>query len=78
VNPAVTVTTRVADGDPVDVLAEQSRTSRLLVLGRSGRGRLFGALHSSPVAGVARTARCPVLVVPTVGPPRRPWWPRSR
>lgn len=78
VNPDVTVTTRVTDGDPLDVLVEQSRTSRLLVLGRSGRGRLLGALHSSPVAGVARTARCPVLVVPPIGPPRRPWWPRSR
>lgn len=78
VNPDVTVTVRVADGDPVDVLAEQSRTSRLLVLGRSGRGRLLGVLRASPVAELARTASCAVLVVPPPGPPRRSWWPRSR
>jgi nucleotide-binding universal stress UspA family protein len=76
-NPRVPLEVRVVDGDPADALAEVSRRARLLVLGRSGRGRLVGAVRPSPVARLTGRSHCPVLVVPPAGPPRRSWWPRS-
>jgi nucleotide-binding universal stress UspA family protein len=71
--PSVPVEVRVSQGDPALELVDLSRWARLLVLGRSGRGRLAASVTPSPVSRVARAARCPVLVVPPPGPPRRPW-----
>ncbi|WP_345412785.1 universal stress protein [Actinomycetospora chlora] len=73
----VPVDVEVTDGDPALELVDVSGHARLLVVGRSARGRLLGSLTPSPVAAVARHARCPVLVVPPGGPPRRSWWPRT-
>jgi nucleotide-binding universal stress UspA family protein len=73
----VPVDVEVTDGDPALELVDVSGHARLLVVGRSARGRLLGSLTPSPVAAVARHARCPVLVVPPEGPPRRSWWPRA-
>lgn len=64
-HPAVTVTTVVADDDPVPFLAALSAGAELLVLGRSRRP----ARETSPVDALVRRAACPVLVVPPV---RRP------
>lgn len=76
--PEVEICVRLTDGDPADVLEELSRDAQLLVLGRSRRGRLLDALAATPVSRVTRHARCPVLVVPPPGPPRRTWWPAPR
>ncbi|MFC5139864.1 universal stress protein [Actinomycetospora rhizophila] len=75
--PQVPVEVRVAVGDPAGELVELSGRARLLVLGRSARGRLRAALAPSPVPRVVRRARCPVLVVAPQGPPHRGWWRSS-
>ncbi|MHC1557823.1 universal stress protein [Actinomycetospora sp. C-140] len=71
--PEVALEVHVADGDPAPELVEVSSGARLLVLGRPRRGRLLAAVTPSPVPRVSRAARCPVLVVPSDGPPRRTW-----
>ncbi len=76
-HPGVPVELHVAEGDPALALVVLSFRARLLVLGRSGRGRVLASVATSPVAPVTLRARCPVLVVPPPGPPRRSWWPRS-
>ena len=76
-HPSVPVELRVGDGDPTVELLQATGDARLLVLGRSARGRFLGAVTPSPVARTVRRARCPVLVVPPPGPPRRSWWPRA-
>jgi nucleotide-binding universal stress UspA family protein len=76
-HPSVPVEVRVADGDVTVELIGSTCDARLLVVGRSARGRLLGTVTASPVARTVRRARCPVLVVPPPGPPRRSWWPRA-
>ncbi|MDF2977088.1 MAG: hypothetical protein K0S40_1816 [Actinomycetospora sp.] len=75
--PQVPVEVQLDEGDPALALLDLSSRARLLVLGRSARGRVLGTVTPSPVAAVTRRARCPVLVVPPPGPPRHSWWPRS-
>ncbi|GAA4731413.1 universal stress protein [Actinomycetospora chibensis] len=76
-HPSVPLEVRVGDGDPTVELIGSTCDARLLVVGRSARGRVLGAVAPSPVARTVRSARCPVLVVPPPGPPRRSWWPRA-
>ncbi|MFP5219147.1 MAG: universal stress protein [Actinomycetes bacterium] len=59
----VDVTVRAAAGRPVPVLAEASAGAALLVVARRGRGLVLQRLGST-AAGVLRSARCPVAVVP--------------
>jgi nucleotide-binding universal stress UspA family protein len=77
-HPSVPVEVRVGEGDVTVELIGATCEARLLVVGRSARGRLLGTVTPSPVARTVRRARCPVLVVPPPGPPRRSWWPRAR
>ncbi|MDD7967905.1 universal stress protein [Actinomycetospora lemnae] len=77
IHPEVPVEVQVAEGDPALALVDLSARARLLVLGRSARGRVLASVAASPVGAVTLRARCPVLVVPPPGPPRRSWWPRS-
>lgn len=74
--PRMPVEVRVSDAEPAPELLALSCQARLLVLGRSQRGRVVGSVAPSPVGRVIRGAHCPVLVVPPPGPPRRHWWPR--
>jgi hypothetical protein len=60
------------------VLVERAGNAGLVVLGRSSRGLLSAAVSASPVGALLRRSRCPVMVVPPVGPPHRTWWPRGR
>lgn len=76
--PRVPLEVRVGEGDPALELVDLSSRARLLVLGRSARGRVLAAVTPSPVARVTRDAHCPVLVVPPPGLPRRPWCPQWR
>ncbi|HTZ64900.1 MAG TPA: universal stress protein [Solirubrobacteraceae bacterium] len=58
------VSTLTVNGDPCNVLVEQSDKLDLLVLGSRAYGPLRHALLGSVSAPVMREAHCPVLVVP--------------
>jgi nucleotide-binding universal stress UspA family protein len=59
------VESEILDGDPAHRLAESSAGLSLLVLGSRGYGPVRSVLLGSVSADVARTAACPVLVVPS-------------
>lgn len=63
--PIDSVESEILDGDPVQTLAVSSAGLDLLVLGSRGYGPVRSVLLGSVSAGVARTAACPVLVVPS-------------
>jgi nucleotide-binding universal stress UspA family protein len=63
--PIESVNTEIVDGDPAQKLAERTAGFALLVLGSRGYGPVRSVLLGSVSAGVARTAACPVLVVPS-------------
>lgn len=61
--PAVTVTARLVEGRPANVLTSEARGAALLVVGGHGRGELPG-MHLGSVAGYCvHHAPCPVVVV---------------
>jgi nucleotide-binding universal stress UspA family protein len=78
VHPDVEVGSMVTAGRAADVLVSLSRDARLLVLGRSTRGALLAGLVGSPVRDLLRAAGCPVLVVPSDGPPHPSLLPGRR
>ena len=53
----------VCEGDPAQVLIEESREADMLVVGSRGRGSLAGALLGSVSQNCASHAQCPVTVV---------------
>jgi nucleotide-binding universal stress UspA family protein len=63
--PTESVESEILEGDPVQALAESSAGLALLVLGSRGYGPVRSVLLGSVSAGVAQTAACPVLVVPS-------------
>jgi nucleotide-binding universal stress UspA family protein len=63
--PIESVESEILEGDPVHRLVEGSAGVALLVLGSRGYGPMRTVLLGSVAAGVARTAACPVLVVPS-------------
>ena len=63
--PIESVESEILDGDPAHRLAESSAGLSLLVLGSRGYGPVRSVLLGSVSAGVARTAACPVVVVPS-------------
>ena len=73
--PTVRVERIVAQDHATALLRELSVRAQLLVLGRSGRGALLGLVVGSPAVDLLGRARCPLLVVPSAGPPRSTWWP---
>ena len=62
-NPAVSVSTVVAQGHPAEVLVEQSQGAALVVVGSRGHGEFAGMLLGSVSAYVTAHAHCPVVVV---------------
>ena len=76
--PDMTVQTMVVEDDAAEFLISLSHRAQLLVLGRSGRGALLGAIAGSPVHTLMTRAQCPVMVVPAEGPPRWTWLPSRR
>ena len=61
--PGLTVRTRLVEGRATDVLLAESGSAALLCLGSRSGGLLGDLLLGAVAAGVARSARCPVLVV---------------
>ena len=59
-----TVEPIVIEGDPVAVLAEQSRALGLLVLGSRGYGPLRAVLVGAVSSDLLKRAACPTIVVP--------------
>jgi nucleotide-binding universal stress UspA family protein len=58
------VEAHAAYGDPAEELALYSASLDLLVLGSRGYGPLGRLVHGSTTQHLARTARCPLLVLP--------------
>ena len=61
--PTVDIQTTSIPGEPHQVLADASESAHLLVLGSRGRGSVRSHLFGSVSAHVAKTARCPLVVV---------------
>lgn len=55
----------VVEGNPVDVLHDESRDAAVVVVGSRGRGGFTGLLLGSVSQRVAQHAACPVVIVPT-------------
>ena len=62
-DPPVLVQPRVEQGNPAEVLIEQSADADLLVVGRRGRGGFRGLLLGSVSQHVTAYAKCSVAVV---------------
>ena len=62
-DPAVPVTGRLVEGNPVAALVEASREADLLIVGSRGLGGFSGMLLGSVSAQLAHHARCPVLII---------------
>lgn len=64
---AIEVSTKQREGHPVDLILEESekRMADMIVIGSHGHGALYNLLLGSVTAGVLKSARCPVLVVPS-------------
>jgi nucleotide-binding universal stress UspA family protein len=75
IHPDVRIEKMVVQDRATELLLALSRRAQLLVLGRSGRGALLGLIAGSPADALLRAAKCPVLVVPDAGQPRRTWLP---
>lgn len=75
--PSVTVKTLIVNDDATAGLVVLTHRAQLLVLGRSVRGATLARLLGSPVDTVVHRSRCPVLVVPSDGPPRQRWLPKA-
>jgi nucleotide-binding universal stress UspA family protein len=62
-DPPVLVHPRVKQGNPAEVLIEESADADLLVVGTRGRGGFTGLVLGSVSQHVAAYAKCPVTVV---------------
>lgn len=60
--PTVKVDVRVAAGDPAQLLVENSRKARLVVVGSRGHGGFAGLLLGSVGLHLLHHAQCPVLI----------------
>jgi nucleotide-binding universal stress UspA family protein len=67
------VEVHAAYGDPVEELALYGASVDLLIVGSRGYGPLGRMLHGHTSLSLARSARCPLMVVPrAIGPDARP------
>ncbi len=65
-HPSLSITTRVAAGDPVRVLNEASRDATLLVIGSDYRGSSDRPARGAHGVRIVAGAECPVVVVPAL------------
>lgn len=57
------LSTRLLRGRPADLLIEESRNARMLVVGPRGVGGVLGMIMGSVSSALVAHAHCPVLVV---------------
>jgi nucleotide-binding universal stress UspA family protein len=62
-NPPVDVRTAIEQGNPAEVLIEQSKEADLMVLGSRGHGGFAGMLLGSVSQHLVAHAECPVVIV---------------
>lgn len=62
--PGLDLLCKAPDGDPAQVLIEESREANMLVVGSHGTGRLHEILVGSVSKACLRHASCPVVVIP--------------
>ena len=62
-NPPVDVRTAIEEGNPSEVLIEQSKEADLIVVGSRGHGGFAGMLLGSVSQHLVAHAGCPVVVV---------------
>lgn len=60
----VTVSLRAVQGDPGSELVAESRSARIVIVGKRGRNRFAGRVLGSVSAKLVAHAHCPTLVVP--------------
>lgn len=60
----VSVSLRAVQGDPGSELVAESRSARIVIVGKRGRNRFAGRVLGSVSAKLAAHAHCPTLVVP--------------
>ena len=63
VAPDIKIGHAVAEGSPIDMLLEMSRSSTMVVMGSRGLGGLSGMVLGSVSGAVVSHASCPVVVV---------------
>lgn len=61
--PDIEIGHTVAEGSPIDMLLEMSKTATMIVMGSRGLGGLSGMVLGSVSAAVVSHASCPVVVV---------------
>ena len=62
-NPPVDVRTAIEEGNPSEVLIEQSKEADLIVVGSRGHGGFAGMLLGSVSQHLATHAGCPVVII---------------
>lgn len=63
VAPDIKIGHTIAEGSPIDMLLEMSKSSSMIVMGSRGLGGLSGMVMGSVSAAVVSHAECPVVVV---------------
>jgi nucleotide-binding universal stress UspA family protein len=70
IHPEVAVETMIVQDRPASFLVAISHSAQLLVLGRTARGAQVAEIAGSPIDALLRSSACPVMIVPSDGPPR--------
>ncbi|SDM37538.1 universal stress protein [Allokutzneria albata] len=68
-HPALEVTCGIADGDPAEVLVEESRAAELVVVGTHDQGRFADLVLGSVSRELVRRSAAPVITVPNLERP---------
>ena len=63
----ITATIEQPEGHPVEVILEECKHHKadMIIMGSHGHGALYNLLVGSVTEGVLKSAKCPVLVVPS-------------
>lgn len=75
IHPEVRVEMIVVQDRPASFLVAISHSAQLLVLGRTARGTQVAEIAGSPIDALLHSSACPVMIVPSDGPPRATWLP---
>jgi hypothetical protein len=70
IHPEVRVETMIVQDRPASFLVAISHSAQLLVLGRAASSARVVEIAGSPIDALLRSSACPVMIVPSDGPPR--------